>query len=86
MAVAFASKQNFCSDYYNAVNLNTDVTCATYNVPNGCVVIRHYYNNKFDTKEAISGLNQLFYENKIGWVLPWTFSCASIANLAIIPL
>ena len=73
MAVVFASEHSLCIDYCNAVNSDTKVV---YNVSTGYVTIWHYYNDSFNTEEAISRLKQLIYETELpkeGWVLPWNF-------------
>ena len=53
MAVVFASEHSLCIDYCNAVNSDTKVV---YNVSTGYVTIWHYYNDSFNTEEAISRL------------------------------
>ena len=65
MSVDFASEHSLCTDHCNAVNSNTGVTSATYNVCAGYLTIWYYSHNNFDTKESISRLSQLFYENQL---------------------
>ena len=65
MSVAFASKHGLCTDHCNAVNSNTGVTSATDNVCAGYLTIWYYSHDNFDTKESISQLSQLFYENQL---------------------
>ena len=65
MATAFASEHSLCADHCNAVNSNTDVTSATYNVCAGYLTIWYYSNDNFDTKEYISRLIKLFYEGQL---------------------
>ena len=62
MTVAFASEHSLCTDHCNAVNSNTGVTSATYNVCAGYLTIWYY---SHDTKESISRLSQPFYESKL---------------------
>ena len=73
MAAAFASEHSLCADYCNAVNSNTDVTSATYNVCAGYLAIWWYSNDDFDTKEYICRLSQLFYEGQLGKAIPLCF-------------
>ena len=60
MTVAFASEHSLRTDHRNAVNSNTDVTSATYNVCAGYLTIWYYSNDNFDTKEYIFRLSKLF--------------------------
>ena len=66
MTAAFASEHSLCTDHCIAVNSNTDVTSAIYNVCAGYLTIWYYYNDNFDTMEYISRLSKLFYEDQLG--------------------
>ena len=66
MTAAFASEHSLCTDHCNAVNSNTDVTSGTYNVCAGYLTIWYYSNDNFETKEYISRLIKLFYEDQLG--------------------
>ena len=73
MTAAFASEHSLCTNHCNAVNSNTDVTSATYNVCAGYLTIWWYSNDNFDTKEYICRLSQLFYEGQLGKAIPLCF-------------